>query len=194
MKEIWKDIPGYEGYYQVSNYGRIYSMQRVIEGGKSGSTKIIKGKYLKLNEVHGYQHVTLCKNGRKERRKVHHLVMESFVGVRPSGLVTNHKNGIRNDNRATNLEYVTISENLWHAISVLGVSLYNETRFKPGMYCGESNPKSKLTNDSVLFIRKAHEEGVSTKDLLNELLNNFGVSVSRSTVNRIISGKSWNNI
>lgn len=63
----------------------------------------------------GYRHVVLCWGGRKRRFSVHRLIAAAFHGAPPFGAVTNHKNGIRDDNRAENLEWVTPSENVSHA-------------------------------------------------------------------------------
>ena len=104
-KEIWKDIPNYEGMYQVSNLGRIKSL-------KFGKEKIIK---LDLDSK-GYLRVRLSNNNISERKKVHRLVMLVFMGS--SDLQVNHKNGIKSDNRLENLEYCTASENVRHAFKI----------------------------------------------------------------------------
>lgn len=91
--------------YQIYNLGRIYSPR----------TK----RYLKFWENHkGYSKITLY-NGRFKNHFVHRLVMETFVGKVPEGLEINHKNGVKNDNRLENLEYLTPEENREHYITVL---------------------------------------------------------------------------
>ena len=106
MKEIWKDIKEYEGLYQVSNLGRIKSLYFKNE-------KILKGRL----DKDGYILVRLYKNEKGINKKVHRLVAEAFVPE--CKIQVNHKNGIRDDNRAENLEYVTASENQLHAFYVL---------------------------------------------------------------------------
>jgi hypothetical protein len=103
MKEVWKDIPEYEGYYQVSNLGNVKSL-------KVGKERIIKTG---INGESGYFHVGLCKNGRQEMRTVHQLVAMTFLNHVPCGhkFVVNHKNFIRTDNRVENLEIVTQRQN-----------------------------------------------------------------------------------
>jgi hypothetical protein len=72
-------------------------------------------RFLKPRKVNGYSHVTLCKSGLKKPISIHVLVATAFLGDRPHGLVVNHKNGIRTDNRISNLEWVSQSENVKHA-------------------------------------------------------------------------------
>ena len=101
VKEIWKDIPNYEGLYQVSNLGNVKSL-------KFGSQRILK---YGINSG-GYCVVVLCKNKTKTLY-VHKLVAEVFLNEKCFGreFVVNHKNFIRNDNRLDNLEIVTNREN-----------------------------------------------------------------------------------
>lgn len=96
-KEIWADILGYEGYYQASSEGRIKSLPRKFRP----TEKILKA----TTNKYGYVHIDLCYNGFIETKLVHRLVMLAFVGY--SKLTVNHKNGIKGDNRLSNLEYAT---------------------------------------------------------------------------------------
>ena len=109
IMEIWKDIDGYKGRYQVSDQGAIKSL--VSRHG------IPSEKRLKLHKNNiGYLNVGLCDiNGRVRRYYVHRLVCKAFVGDIPPRYEVNHKNGIKEDNRAANLEIVTSSENQQHA-------------------------------------------------------------------------------
>ena len=101
-KEIWKDIKGYEGLYQVSNMGRIWSIQ--------------KQKYLKPQIKHAYENVNLySKNHKMRTERVHRLVALMFCDKSVGCTVVNHINGNKRDNRAENLEWVTVSENTKHA-------------------------------------------------------------------------------
>ena len=105
MVEVWKDIEGYEGKYQVSNLGRVKSLRDS------------HGKYRELimtgrNEGHGYLKVSLYKNGKSKGIKIHRLVALAFIPNPDNKHFVDHINGIRNDNRVENLRWVTHKENL----------------------------------------------------------------------------------
>lgn len=104
-EEIWKDITGFEGKYQISNLGRV----------KSLLDKNLKHRELiiKQHDMFGYKYVDLYSKHSYKRYRVHRLVLLTFVG--DSKLQVNHINGIKSDNRLCNLEYVTQSENMKHA-------------------------------------------------------------------------------
>lgn len=106
----WLPIPGYEGHYEVSTLGRVRSLDRVIR--HAGGTRKSPGRTLKL-QTHptGYVQVTLCRDGQQENRKVHHLVLETFVGPRPSGMHACHGDGDTFNNSLSNLRWGTVSEN-----------------------------------------------------------------------------------
>ena len=114
MEEIWKDIKGFEGRYQVSNMGRVRSLDR-IELHKRGRTHHAKGMILKdsLNKGRGYYRVSLSDGHRNYTHyEVHRLVAIHFVPGYKEGLVVNHINKIKTDNRAQNLEFCTYKYNL----------------------------------------------------------------------------------
>lgn len=109
--EQWRDIPTWETRYQVSDQGRVRSKDiRTTDknGRKWNKTGTIHGTHKKRN---GYVYVNLKAAPRKQRRYVHQLVLEAFVGPRPEGAEACHNNGNRADNRLENLRWDTVSEN-----------------------------------------------------------------------------------
>src|SRR5699024_1219013 len=112
MIEIWKDIPDYEEYYQVSNMGRVRSKDRYIYLKQNGDNILKKGRILKTNKVSfDYLQVSLYKDKKRRSFYVSNLVMLAFVGEKPKGYEVNHINENKDDNRLDNLEYLTSKEN-----------------------------------------------------------------------------------
>jgi hypothetical protein len=115
--EEWRDVVGYEGLYQVSSVGRVRTIARVAprkgEKGDLTINQIMRKAYITPK---GYVRVMLCSGGKLKNHMVHTLVAEAFIGPAPSRRhIANHKYGIKSDNRASQLEWVTPSENQKHA-------------------------------------------------------------------------------
>lgn len=145
MTLVWKDIIGYEGKYQVNNYGQVKSL-------KSG--RILK-QYL---NKYGYYQVTLSKDNKAKLYRVHRLVAMSFLKSINNKTQVNHINGNKKDNRLENLEWCNSSENLKHA--------YKNGLQKPKK--GKDNVLSKKTYqyDTNLNLIK---EWDSVADIVREL-------------------------
>lgn len=114
MEEIWKDIKGYEGKYQVSNMGRVKSVERIRKG-KSGSNVYVPEKLLKCkNDKDGYKECALCSGTHKKQKsyRVHRLVAEAFLPNPNNYPIINHRNEIKSDNRVENLEWCTNRYNM----------------------------------------------------------------------------------
>jgi hypothetical protein len=105
----WKPIWGYEGMYEVSNKGEVRSLDRIDSAGRK-----LRGVTLRQHvSPNGYSMVSLCEAGKRAQKTVHKLVAEAFHGW--SKKWVNHINGVKTDNRAENLEWLTPGENLSHA-------------------------------------------------------------------------------
>ena len=130
MEEIWKDIEGYEGRYQVSNMGRVRSLSRIAIDSK-GRRQPIKGMVLKPNDRKGYDAVRFRDADGMKVFAVHRLVGMAFVGGYFDGAVINHIDENPKNNRADNLEWVTISENNHHGDHVARTQKANMHNRKP---------------------------------------------------------------
>lgn len=127
QNEIWKEITGYKGYFEVSNLGNFRSKDRIVRY-KTNGTRLYPGKLLKTETiVEGYQRIVLMKEAIKKRYMCHRLVAQEFVPNPDNKPYVNHINGNKADNRAENLEWVTQSENELHSYNILGNSMKGKT-------------------------------------------------------------------
>lgn len=117
-KEEWRPVVGYEGWYEVSNLGRVKRI-KYGRGAKRGVLSQGDGSYRNSMDKTAYKIVMLCKNGIPKTRSVHRLVAEAFIPNPCDKPQVNHKNGEKDDNRVENLEWVTNSENCLHCSRVL---------------------------------------------------------------------------
>ena len=126
--EIWKDVVGYEKLYQVSNNGKIKSYKR---SGTNG--KILNGEV----DEWGYIRVTLSKNSKIKKHKVHRLVAEAFILNPNNFLQVNHKDGNKQNNCVDNLEWCTASYNTKHSY----INNLNKTKGKKIIVINKLNNK-----------------------------------------------------
>jgi hypothetical protein len=175
MTETWKEVPGYEGFYAISDLGRL--MRTATPTGKPRSRIITPHK-----KRTGYIDYWLWLEGRKRRVKAHSLVWEAFVGPIPPSLEINHKNGLKYDNQLSNLELATRAENVEHAFRVLGRKPANNPSF------GELNGSARLTEADVRVIRRMRAEGLYQYQIAEK----FGVC--QRTINLIVRGLTWSHV
>lgn len=114
-KEIWKDIKNYEGLYQVSNLGRVKSVERTAKHSSGNGTKTVSERIRKGTlDGCGYLTVSLNKEGIKKTHKIHRLVIEMFLD-KPDNVNDwhcDHINNVKTDNRLNNLQWLTLAQNI----------------------------------------------------------------------------------
>ena len=172
--EVWRHVLGYEDLYAVSDLGGV---RRIAPPPRGGSRpRLPDGILSPIRDSKGYLRVRLCRGGKRKRRFVHALVIEAFLGPFSAGEETDHKNGVKVDNRLVNLEKVTPLENTRRAIR-LGLR----------DAVGESNPSAKLSRDDIRAIRRMAETVRG-----RELARRF--KVSPALISLIISGRRWRHL
>jgi len=164
------------GSIDVDQYGQVWSLKKHHNDGRFIS---IKPRIYKRVGDKGYIRIALFLNNKQYNTIGHRIVWIYFNGIIPKGLQINHKNGIKTDNRPSNLELVTPSQNILHGINILGSKVLH------GEECGSS----KLTSKEVIKIRRIFASSKSTQKTLTKQYN-----VSKSQINRIINRKTWQHI
>mgnify|MGYP007071663155 CR=1 FL=1 len=165
--KTWKPVSGYENEYEVSDSGDV----KRIKGGKGA----VIGRILKpyLNQS-GYMYVTLTKQCVQTDFLLHRIVAAAFLGG--SNFQINHKDGNKKNNSISNLEYVTISENLLHATRVL-----HKRR-------GDKHWNSRLSESNVLVILSLRNSGMTHQQIADAF------KVSRPTISEIFLGRKWQHL
>lgn len=138
MKEVWKDIEGYEGLYQVSSCGRVKSLPK--GDGNGYRERLLKFDVLKRNHT-CYHRVTLSKNGKTERFQVHRLVAKAFIPNPENKPHINHKDFNGTNNCVENLEWVTHSENMIYSQKA---GRLNEAQSIGGTKAGETSRRKMI--------------------------------------------------
>lgn len=174
MKEIWKSINGYEGFYEVSNLGNVKSLPRKMWNGRNyfiSKEKLLKqGLSGKKDDNINRQRlmVILSKDGKKENKLVHHLVADAFLGEKPSDMIICHNDGNHLNNNKDNLRYDTQQQNV--------MDIYRHK----GKY---GNKHLKI--EEVLEIRSLYKNGKS----INEITKLF--HVNKKSIIKIINNTTY---
>ena len=174
---IWRNIPGYEGVYQVSNDGQVKSLKRIVDYGHLKVTR--NERLLKIiTDKDGYKIVGLNKDAKQRLFKVHRLVAMAFIPNPEALPLVNHINGVKDDNRPENLEWATNAQNIQHA--------YDNGLAKA--VSGEKCGASKFSENDIKTMRELAEKGMMHKDIAKK----FGVR--KRGIHNIITRKSWKQV
>lgn len=174
-----KDIKGYKGLYGITEEGQVWSYPKSWITGSNSMKMTTKGKFIKqrINNK-GYLMISLSKNNRSKLKTVHRLIAQTYIPNSLNLPQVNHKNGIKTDNRAENLEWCTNAENHSHGIKLGLLNQY-----------GENNPSNKLTAKQVHKIRELYATGkYSQQQIANT------IKISRENVGLIVRRQRWTHI
>jgi hypothetical protein len=169
--ERWLPAVGYEGFYEVSDLGRVRSVPHPSRTGFKGG--VIRKPQ---NAGKGYRALRLSVRGHLTGEYVHHMVLAAFVGPCPAGMECLHGDDDRTNNRLNNLSYGTHDENMQQAVE------------RNRMLSGERNPGSVLTEELVAEIRSAADAGVQGVALADYH------GVSKATICRVVRRYLWQNV
>lgn len=181
LGERWKPVLGFEGAYEVSDFGRVRSCDRqavyvrIVDGQPQKATRLRRGTLLRPGTVKsGHQLVSL---GRGASRLVHRLVLDAFVGPKPPGHEGCHGDGNPANNRLDNLRWGTRSDNVQDAVRHGTHGTWTKKLAR--------SPRAMLNPDTVIQIKRRLSTGASCAEIAPE----FGVT--RSAIYRIREGHNW---
>ena len=172
--ESWRDVVGYEGYYQISDFGNVRSLGRRVRNG-SGTRRVRARVVRQGKHKQGYRVVALQRGNRSRSFLVHRLVAAAFLPSIPTGSEINHKDGDKCNNTLSNLEIATRQENIDHAVRT---GLIDNK--------GEKNARAKITAERVQEIRTLHAAGgVGYKAISKR----FGLPWG--TIRNVVKRRTW---
>lgn len=178
MKEVWKDVVGYEGIYRVSSLGRVRSLDHFVKH-SNGRDRIQKGRFLKRQfSLKGYFFVSLSRSKKRFHTGVHRLVAMAFIKNPNNKSQVNHIDGNKINNRPSNLEWCTNQENSIHAHRN---NLITTNK-------GEDHHQAKLTNQEVRELKRRLLNGETGAQLAKEY------KLSGAAVSKIKLNKTYINI
>lgn len=179
--EQWRPVAGFEGLYEVSDHGRVRSLDHDVKNSRgSGSRKVI-GRILKPKKGgnNPYLQVTLS-NGKHYYRAIAHLVLEAFAGPRPEGSQAAHNDGNPVNNHLNNLRWASPVENA------------SDKKLHGTHLKGETVPFARLTDKEVIEIRLAYRIWGPRNSNRLELAAQYNVDCM--TISNIVWGKSWKHL
>jgi len=168
-KEKWKPIAGYEGYYEVSNFGRVKSLSRIVPRSDSGYLTVGE-RILKYGKARGYKKIVLTRKGKSITTTVHRLLALMFIPNPKNKAQVNHKDGNKQNNSLDNLEWVSCSENAQHA-------------YDTGLRKAPTHAKDWITHKRAKKILTHLHKGNTIKS------TSIKFKISISSVNKIKAGR-----
>ena len=170
MQELWLPVVGYEGLYEVSDQGRVRSLERTAK--VKGGHRTVPPRTLALARRGGYRMATLSRDGKQSCASVHRLVAAAFLGPCPLGMIVLHGELGSANNSLANLRYGTQAENM-------------ADKYRDGTeQTGERHGKSKLTESEVLEIRS---RAIDTP--LRQLAREY--CVSQRAIQWVVKRRCW---
>ena len=167
MEEIWKDIEGYEGLYQVSNLGRVKSLERLVFY-SDGRSRVFKEQILKPSKEYDYLYVILYKNNENKHFRIHRLVANTFIDNPNNYPYINHIDECKSNNNVNNLEWCSPKYNVNYGSCIKRrvekqskqiYCLENDTMYKSISECGRKLHLSIGNISSVLNKRRKQTKG-----------------------------------
>lgn len=171
MEEVWKDVVGYEGLYQVSNIGNVRSLSRKRYTGGVLKERVLRKRPAVTRKGNKYYRVALFKNGKRANLSIHRLVAEAFIQNTENKPYINHIDGNPSNNHVTNLEWCTAKENTIHA--------WNNGLCKNSVRIGKDNPNSRPVD-----VYRANGEYVNSYESISLACKELGLNQgnARSTL------------
>lgn len=177
MEEVWKTVPGYEGLYEASTFGKVRSLPRTVYTQKTKIARRLPGLILHpMTDCDNRQQVSLCKDYKVKVIRVHKIILLTFIGPCPENQECCHNDGNASNNHLNNLRYDTGLANARDNVK------HGKTNR------GEKSPTSKLNANQVIEIRSSYAEGERT----NQLAKRFGVG--HQQISRIVKRERWAHI
>lgn len=195
--ERWLPIPGFEGKYEVSDYGRVRSLDRIVPHKRSTARIAMRrGKILAPGRSSKYGHlkVKLGTGSKADQRSyhVHQLVLRAFVGPMSDGMEVRHLNGIASDNRLSNLVYGTRKENAadmkLHGTDTLRAKRVSESKKGISTVWCERHGMARLTAEEVRSMKNDFAAGMTSA----EAGRKYGVSQAHASKIRL--GQAWSKL
>lgn len=180
MEEIWKDIAGYEGYYQISNRGRVKSLTRKTK--YQNTTRKLKEKIKSaFISTTGYERVELSRDNSNKKYNVHRLVATAFIPKIEGKEFVNHINGIKTDNRVENLEWCSCSENELHAYRI-GLAKNSEKQRKAVSKYAKENRVKPIIQLGI--------DGSFIKEWKSAIEASEKLKIGNKTISNCVTGRS----